>query len=80
MQVYWEAPGQGYSQAPRKEAREFLRRGKEEERERKSMHAERKGEKGETKLSRLHREEPLGEGKPSPWAGKFIVGGGVYAR
>ena len=45
MQVYWEAPGQGYSQAPRKEAREFLRRGKEEERERKSMHAERKGEK-----------------------------------
>ena len=25
----------------------------------------------------LYREEPLGEGQPSPWAGKFRVGGRV---
>ena len=33
----------------------------------------------ECKMSELYREEPLGEGKPSPWAGKFRVGAG-YAR
>ena len=29
------------------------------------------------KKSELYREEPLGEGQPSPWAGKFRVGGGI---
>ena len=33
----------------------------------------------ETKMSGLYREEPLEEGQPSPWAGKFKVGG-RYAR
>uniref|UniRef100_A0A0V1KHR0 Uncharacterized protein n=1 Tax=Trichinella nativa TaxID=6335 RepID=A0A0V1KHR0_9BILA len=28
-------------------------------------------------MSGLYREEPLGEGQPSPWAGKFRVGGRV---
>ena len=28
---------------------------------------------GESKKSGLYREEPLGEGQPSPWAGKFRV-------
>jgi hypothetical protein len=27
------------------------------------------------KKSGLYREEPLGEGQPSPWDGKFKVGG-----
>ena len=27
----------------------------------------------EIKMSGLYREEPLGEGQPSPWAGKFRV-------
>jgi hypothetical protein len=27
-------------------------------------------------MSALYREEPLGEGQPSPWARKFKVGGG----
>jgi hypothetical protein len=27
----------------------------------------------QTKISGLYREEPLGEGQPSPWAGKFRV-------
>jgi hypothetical protein len=36
------------------------------------------GEEGrETKMSGLYREEPLGEGQASPWAGKFRVGGRV---
>jgi hypothetical protein len=35
---------------------------------------EREGEKGETKMSGLHREEPLTEGQPSHWAEKFRVG------
>lgn len=32
---------------------------------------------GETKMSGFYREKPLGEGQPSPWAGKFRVGGRV---
>ena len=36
-----------------------------------------KREMGKTKMSGLYREEPLGEGQPSPWAGKFRVGGRV---
>ena len=35
------------------------------------------GGSGVTKMSGLYREEPLGEGQPSPWAGKFRVGGRV---
>jgi hypothetical protein len=31
---------------------------------------------GETKMSGFYREKPLGEGQPSPWAGKFRVGAG----
>jgi hypothetical protein len=38
---------------------------------------ERTGERGETKMSGLYREEPLGEGLPSLWAGKFSFGGRV---
>lgn len=33
--------------------------------------------RGETKMSGLYREKPLGEGQPSPWSGKFKVGGRV---
>ena len=29
------------------------------------------------KMSELYKEEPLGKGQPSPWAGKFKVGGRV---
>lgn len=32
---------------------------------------------GETKMSGFYREKPLGEGQPSPWAGKFRVGGRI---
>jgi hypothetical protein len=31
----------------------------------------------ETKMSGFYREEPLGEGQPSPWARKVRVGGGI---
>ena len=49
----------------------------ERTKERDSMQRE-SGEEGrETKMSGLYREEPLGEGQPSPWAGKFRVGGRV---
>lgn len=29
------------------------------------------------KISGLYREDPLGEGQPSPWTEEFRVGGGV---
>lgn len=40
---------------------------------RKYSSQEDKGTKGEQviKISGLYREEPLGDGKPSPWAGEF---------
>jgi len=38
----------------------------------------REGRGREMKMSRLCREEPLREGQPSPWAGKFSVGGRVH--
>ena len=31
-------------------------------------------ERKKTKMSGLYREEPLGEGQPSPWAGEVKVG------
>ena len=34
-------------------------------------------ERKKTKMSGLYREEALVEGQPSPWAGKFRVGGRV---
>ena len=43
--------------------------------ERKSVHTER--EEKRTERPKLYREEPLGEGQPSPWADKFRVGGPV---
>ena len=47
-----------------------MRKGEEEE-----------GGEGGGKLSGFYREEPLGEGQPSPWAAKFRVGGqGVPGR
>ena len=47
-------------------------RGLEAKRER--IHVQRE-EARETQMSGLQREEPLGEGQPSSWAGKFRVGG-----
>lgn len=35
------------------------------------------GRERENKTSELYREEPLGEGKPSPWAGKLRVEAGM---
>lgn len=47
-------------------------------RRRERASTEREGEeRGETKMSGLYREEPLGEGQPSPWAGEFRVGSRV---
>ena len=40
----------------------------------------RKGGSKETKRSGLYREAPVGEGQPSPWAGKVWVEGGVVPR
>jgi len=39
------------------------------------MHREER--EGETKMFGLVKEEPLGEGQPNTWAGKFRVGGSV---
>jgi hypothetical protein len=48
------------------------------EKERKGAPKEREGRKKKRDLmSILYREEPLGEGQPSPWAGKFRVLGRV---
>ena len=49
----------------------------EEAEEKERMLLQREGEKREIKISALCREESLGEGQPSPWAGKFKVGGRV---
>lgn len=38
---------------------------------------EKREEGGEYKMSGLYRQEPLAEGKPSPWAEKFRVKGRV---
>jgi hypothetical protein len=45
-----------------------------EEGERKEHIAEREGRRENPKMSGLYRNEPLGEGQPSPWAGKFRFG------
>jgi hypothetical protein len=39
---------------------------------------QREKRRGETEMFGLYREEPLGEGQPSPWAGKFRVRGRVH--
>ena len=39
---------------------------------------DREGEREETKISGLYREEPLGEGQSSPRAGKFRVEGNAW--
>lgn len=44
------------------------------------MCRERRGEerrRERPKMSRLYREDPPGEGQPSPWAGKFRFAGRV---
>ena len=51
------------------------RRGIHQERREGEMWEERKSRK--TKMSELHKEEPLGEGQPIPWARNFRVGGRV---
>jgi hypothetical protein len=47
-------------------------------RERTGMQSKEENERRETKKSALYREEPLWEGQPRPWAGKFRVGGKIY--
>lgn len=42
-----------------------------------NLHRERRKERGQTKMSALYREEPLGEGQPSLWAGNFRIRGKV---
>lgn len=51
----------------------------QEERGNRYSSKEAKGPKRErvTKMSGFYREEPLGEGRPSPWARKFRVEGEV---
>lgn len=68
---------------PKEEARKVTmgrKRGGREERERKNMcekeERERKKER-EQETIWIYREEPLREGQPSLWAGKFMTG---YAR
>jgi len=51
--------------------------GEERQRASPSSCTERGKRQGETKMSGLCREEPLGEGQPRLWVGKFRVGGGV---
>jgi hypothetical protein len=46
-------------------------------RERRERRRRKEEREEETKTFSLHREEPLGEGQPSPWAGQFRVGGRV---
>ena len=52
--------------------------GRERERKSEPVHIGREKKLGETKMFRLHRKEPLEEGKLSLWAGKFKAeeGGG----
>ena len=42
-----------------------------------SSSQEAKDTRAVTKMSGLYREEPLGEGQPSPWAGKFRLEGSM---
>lgn len=73
------------SPAPRKEARDVAMAGKTQGREKRKKQRHRSQRKrgrrrkreGEAKMSRFYREEPLGNGQPSPWAGKFRVGARV---
>ena len=74
------------SLVPRNKAREVTKgregRGKEIEKEhahaeREEMERGREKRRRETKMSVLYRKNPLGEGKPRPWAGKVRVEGGI---
>ena len=51
--------------------------GRLREREKHTQRKKRRRRDTHTRISELYREDPLGEGQPSPWAGKFRVGGRV---
>ena len=78
MKLLWSQrmrPGKSTWGGRQREGGKNLSREKETERGRDTEERDRERTRGETKMSGLYREEPLGEGQPSPWAGKFRVEG-----
>ena len=66
-QVHWP-------QGPRPGKIAMWKGGEDGKGERKKGHACRERRKEEHKTFGFYREEPLGEGQSSPWAGKFKLG------